>query len=227
MGSVITRVVLRFGLIATLLLALPGAAWATVTGGCQVTGNSSSGGTIDLTTQDTWHLKSTDTAGGSGTAPSPQKTAQVAAYALGLGLPIASGNGDGSTSGSVDGVAVSTYAVLGARFTVAGSSDSCSGHVIVILDDVNPLLTVLGGGGIAAAVIGLLVLLAGARGAGGGGSRFVGLIFGFLGGCGLGLALEQFGVLDSTQPIGLVIGVVGAVLGLLLPGRLASRSAVA
>ena len=207
-----------------LALVVPAMAAATVDGGCQVTGTSTSGGSIDLTNAAEWHLKKSDVAGGSGTAPSEQTAATVSAYALGLSLPIASGSGDGGTEGSVQGVSVESYAVLGARFTVGGSSvgegGGCSGQVVIIIDDVNPLTTVLGGGGVAAAVVGLLVLLAAMFRGGGIGSRLIGAIFGALGGAGLGLALAQFGILDATSLIGLAIVVVAAVLGLLVPGLL-------
>lgn len=219
-----TRDSLALVLVAAVVLAIPAVAMATVTGGCQVTGSSSSSGTIDLTTAAEWHLKSTDVAGGTGTAPSKQTAASVGAYALGLQIPIASGSGDGGTTGEVQGVSVSAFTALGARFTVAGSSTGegggCTGEVRIIIDDVNPLLTVFGGGGIAAAIIGALVLLLTMLNGGGFGSRIVGLLFGALGGLGLALALEQFGILDPTALIGLAILGVAAVLGLLLPGLL-------
>jgi hypothetical protein len=85
---------------------------------------------------------------------------------------------------------------------------------------VNPLLTVFGGGGIALAIVAALVLVLAMVNGGGIGSRILGLVFGALGGAGLGLALEQFGILDPTTLIGLVILVIGAVLGLVLPGLL-------
>jgi hypothetical protein len=107
----------------------------------------------------------------------------------------------------------------------AGSSDSCSGQIEIILDDVNPLLTALGGGGIAAAIIGLLLVLAGTRMSGAGGT-ILGLVAGALGGLGLALALEQFGVTDPRSFVGLGILIVAAVIGLLLGGRLAKSEPV-
>ena len=211
-------------LIAALAIAFPVVASATVDGGCKVTGTSTSTGAVDLTTAAEWHLKSTDVAGGNGTAPSKQTSASVGAYALGLQLPIASGSGDGDTAGSIEGVSVSAYSALGARFTVAGSSTGegggCSGQVKIILDDVNPLLTAFGGGGAALAIVGMIVLLLTAMNGGGIGSRILGLLFGAVGGAGLGLALEQFGIVDPTTFIGLLILALGAVLGLIVPGLL-------
>src|SRR6185503_557941 len=120
-----------------------------------------------------------DVAGGSGTAPSPMKVASVGAYALGISLPIAGGTSeDGETAGAVDGVSVSTYAVLGKRFVVAGSASGdgapCSGEIEIILDDVDALFTVLGGGGILLALVGLIAVLLLGRGEGGCGSRILG-----------------------------------------------------
>jgi len=217
------RRLIGFALI-TAALALPTTASATIRGGCQGTGTTSSGGAIDLTTATEWHMLSTDTAGGSGTAPSEQTEASVGAYALGIRLPITEGSGSGKTVGSVDGVSVELYAILGHRFVVAGESagegGGCDGEVTVILDDVDPLFTLLGGGGILASVIAIIVLFGLARGGGGCVGRVLGGMFGGLGGIGLGLGLEQFGVVDPTEPIGLLIAIVGLVLGLWTPGRL-------
>lgn len=219
MSSGIRRFVATAALMA-LLLAFPASAGATITGGCAATGTATSGG-VDLTTATEWHLRSTDIAGGSGQGPTA-KSASVAAYALGIAIPIASGTSeDGETSGSVEGVSVSFLAILGARFTVAGSADNgCAGEIEIIIDDVNPLFTALGGGGALLAVIGFLVVLALMRGDGGTSRRIVGGLFGLLGGIGAALALEQFGAIDATEPIGLFVAIGAAVLGLLLPGLL-------
>jgi hypothetical protein len=209
--------------VGALAVARPAA--AVVTGGCTAEGHSTSS-SVDITTATEWHLKSTDTASGSGTSPVKMTAAQVYAYALGIEIPIASGTGDGGTSGAVDGVSVAPFAVLGHRFTVAGSASgdgSCSGSITIILDDVSPALTVLGGGGIALFVVGTLGVLGGARSRGGAVRRIVAGVFGVLGGAGLGLALEQFGVTDPTSPVGLGLVLAGLLLGLLLTGLLGKR----
>jgi hypothetical protein len=217
---------LALGAVAILaLLAMPLVATATVTGGCTAEGHSTSS-SANITTDPEWHLKSDDIAGGSGTAPSNMTRAQVVAYALGIGLPVAGGESkpgdDGDTAGSVDGISVSTYAILGKRFVVGGSASGagapCSGSILIVLDDVNPLLTLLGGGGILIAIIAFLILIGLSRGGGGCLPRLLGGLFGLLGGTGAALAGEQFGVLDPTQIIGLVIGLAGAVVGFLVPG---------
>jgi hypothetical protein len=121
---------------------------------------------------------------------------------------------------------VAPFAVLGQRFTVAGSASgptgSCSGQITIILDDVNPLMTVLGGGGMVAGLVGAAVVVSGLFLGGGLLSRLLGGLFGGLGGVGLALALQQFGVLDPTTLIGLVIPGVGLVAGVGLPGLLHS-----
>lgn len=212
--------------VAALVLAFPGAAAATITGGCTGDATAASGN-VDLTTATEWHVRSTDVVDGSGTAPAPIRAASVGAFAAGLSIPIASGTDEeGETEGGVEGVRVSTYALFGARFTVAGSGSGdvpCSGRITVIIDDVNPLFTLFGGGGILLALLGLLAIVVGARSAGGWGSRILATLVGGVGGLGLGLALEQFGVLDPTQPISLVIAAVAALLGLVLCGRFGSR----
>jgi len=217
---------LAFGAAAMLaVLAVPMGASATVTNGCTAEGHSTSS-SANITTDTEWHLRRDDVAGGSGTAPTNMTRASVAAYALGLALPIAGGESkpgdDGDTAGSVDGVSVSTYAILGKRFVVGGSASgpggSCSGQILIVLDDVDPLFTLLGGGGILIAVVALLILIGLSRGGGGCLPRIVGGAFGLLGGTGAALAGEQFGFLDPTQLIGLVIAIAGAVVGFLVPG---------
>ncbi len=207
----------------SLLLALPAAAAATITGGCTGEGHATSGG-ANITTDTEWHIRSTDVGGGSGTAPGKIHAASVGAFAGGLSVPIANGTSEeGKTTGGVDGVSASMFAMLGARFTISGSGTgdaNCTGSIKIIIDDVNPVLTVLGGGGLLLAIIGLLAILMAARSRSGV-AKVVAFVFGALGGLGLGLALEQFGILDPTQPISLVIAAVVAIIGLLLAGRMA------
>src|SRR2546425_5990554 len=88
--------------VAGMLAALPAATSATVTGGCTATGTSTSGGTIDLTTNKVWHVKSTDSISAAGKAPTPQTDASVGIYALGIAIPFARGHADGETSAASD-----------------------------------------------------------------------------------------------------------------------------
>ena len=207
MTGSIRRLAAAAALIA--LLAFPATAAATITGGCTGVGTATSGG-VDLTTATEWHVKKADVGGGSGQGPAA-KAASVGAYAFGINIPIASGTDpDGKTSGSVEGVSVSLFAILGHIFTVAGSADNgCSGQITIIIDDQDPLYTLLGGGGLALAVLGGLLVLRTMRGSKGILKRLLDTIYGLLGGAGGALAATQFELIDGTSPIGLVI-VIGA-----------------
>jgi hypothetical protein len=219
-----TALVRRLGAgvaLVALLMAFPAAAGATIRDGCTGEGHSTSS-SANLTTDTVWHLLKADIAGGSGTAPGKIHSASVSAYALGIPIPIASGTSDeGKTAGSVEGVNVATYAVLGHRFVVGGSASGdvkCSGEIDIIIDDVNPLLTVLGGGGTILAIIGLIALLLFARSKGGCAYRVLSGFLCSLGGLGGALALEQFGVIDPTSFIGLFILIGAGVLGFVTCG---------
>jgi hypothetical protein len=209
--------------IVMLLLAYPGSVAATIAGGCTGEGHSTSS-SADLTTDTIWHLERDDVAGGSGTSPAVMHSATVSAYGLGLGIPIAGGTSEeGKTEGSVDGVQVSTYAVLGRQFVVAGSASGdaqCTGQILIIIDDVQAVFTVLGGGGLLLGILALLGMLLFARGERGIGNRVVSALLGALAGIGFGLSGEQFDLLDPTQPIGLYLVIGLAVVGFLTAGML-------
>lgn len=220
-GVAMSSLIRRFAAAAALtglLLAFPGTVAGTITGGCTGEGTATSGG-VDITTATEWHIKKDDVGGGSGVGPVAH-SASVGAYALGIPIPIASGTSvPGESSGSVTGVSASMFALLGARFVVSGSADNgCSGQIEIVIDDVNPVLTVLGGGGAALAIIGLLAVLRMLRGGRSVARRILDAIFGALGGLGLALSLEQFGVLDPTQVIGLFVVIGAAVVGFLSCG---------
>ena len=220
----------RLATVAALaaLLAFPGTAGATISGGCTGTGSATSG-SVDLTTATEWHVKKDDVGGGSGQSPSKVKSASVGAAALGLTIPIASGTSeDGETEGSVSGLSVSMFAALGARFVVSGSADNgCSGEITIIIDDVNPLLTLLGGGGLVLLVLALIVVLMMTRGGRGVGRRLVDALFGLVGGIGGALMLEQLGILDPTEFIGLILAIAFAIIGFLTCGILGAGSSTA
>ena len=214
------------GALVALALMFPTSAAATITGGCTGEGRSTSS-TANLTTETIWHLKRDDVAGGSGSSPAVMHSADVSAYGLGFGIPIAGGTSEsGETSGSVDGVQVSTYAVLGRQFVVAGSASGdaqCTGQILIIIDDVQAVFTVLGGGGLLLGILGLLGMLLFARGERGFANRLVSAFLGALAGVGFGLSAEQFDLLDPTRPIGLFLVVGLAVVGFLTAGVLGPR----
>jgi len=208
--------------VASLLLAFPLSTSATVSGGCTAEGHASNSGSIDLTTEPIWHLRSDDVAGGSGTSTATMRSATISAYALGFAIPIANGTSSGDTSGSVDGVSLDTFSKLGKVFVVAGHATgdgACDGQVLIIIDDVDALFTVLGGGGLLIFILGLGAMLLVGRG-GGCLKRIIALVFGGIAATGLALSLEQFQVISPTSPVGLVIVLVGAILGFLVAVRI-------
>lgn len=207
-------------LALSLAAASPGA--AVVNGGCTAQATASKSGAIDLTTQAEWHVRTDDVISGSGTAPSDQTFVTISAYALGVAVPIVNNTGKGKT-GSAGPHNVSSYSWIAKTITGSGSSDSCTGYVTLVIDDVNPLATVAGGGGIAAGVLGLIGMIAVARSQGGSGPRLGGLLAGLLAGIGFGLALQQYGYLDARNLAGLALPGVGALVGLLSAGSLRRR----
>ncbi len=150
-------------LAATALLANTAAgADSTIRGGCTAVGTSTSGGVIDLTTNAIWHVQSTDQIHLAGQAPTPQTSVSVKATAFGFAIPIGGGTADPNSSAESDTYEISTLAILGRVFLISGVSSGpgggCDGEVELIIDDVNPILTVLGGAGLAGLLIGLLGL---------------------------------------------------------------------
>ena len=161
-GARFRRAAIALFAVAALLAALPSSAAATVRGGCTATGTSTSGGVIDLTTNAVWHVRSTDSITLAGTAPTPQTDATVRASAFGFAIPLGGGTADPSTSAESDTFEVAFLAVLGRVFLISGEASGpaggCDGEVQLVIDDVNPLGTVLGGGGLAGVLIGLVGL---------------------------------------------------------------------
>ena len=157
-----SRVARALGVAALLLLLLPAAATATVRGGCEAQGTSTSGGELNLTTNAVWHLRSTDTIQLFGQAASPQTAATVRATAFGFAIPLGGGTADPSTEAESGTFQVSNFALLGRVFLISGESTGpgpgCDGEIQVVIDDVNPLLTALGGGALVATLIGLVGL---------------------------------------------------------------------
>jgi len=147
--------------MASLLLAA-GAASATIDGGCTGSATDSAGkavpATIDLATADHWNVSKDSTLTGQGTAPKDQTAVSVSGVAFGFGLiPIASGHGHGTTgSASLD---VSKYSSLARVIAVSGTSDSCTGHLVVEVTDEAVLDTLAGKASVALLAIGVLGLL--------------------------------------------------------------------
>ena len=203
-ASAVVRV---FGSMAVLVVALafPIGAAATVTGGCQATGTSTSGGTVDLTATPVWHLRSTDTVTFSGTAPFEQFHGSASASVLGFSLPLASGEAQGGqTAFTSDAYDAGLLARLGRVFVVSGASSSafhgCAGDIQIVLDDVNPLATVLGAGAVGGIAVGLTVLIWGLRRPDSGWRRLVGLLGMAFAGGGAATLLQQVSTPGQAGP---------------------------
>jgi len=222
MSPAINRRLAAWLAVASLLLALPASTSATISGGCTGEGHASSSGSVDLTTEPVWHLRSNDVAGGSGQSTATMTSATLSAYALGFAIPIASGSGKGDTTGSVDDVSLDTLSKLGKVFVVAGHATgdgACDGQVLIIIDDVDAMFTVLGGGGLLIFILSLGAMLLTGR-AGGCLSKLFAIVFGGIAATGLGLSLTQFEIISPTSPVGIVIVLIGAVLGFVVALRL-------
>jgi hypothetical protein len=205
-------------LTAMVLMLSPVGASATVNGGCKVTGNSTSGGSVDLTTEDIWHLQSSDEVSGSATYPT-QTFVHVFAFLFGIPVPVYSSSGK-DTKGSAGPFKVSDYSRYTRVFAAGGSSDSCDGAVLIVVDDQNAFTNVVGLVGLGLAVIGLiglLVLMFMGGGSGGCGSIFFGLLAGLFLGLGAALVATEAGLLDPRNVSGLVVAGVLTIVGGLTP----------
>ena len=159
----LTAALARAAAVALLVLPLAGLtaqpAGATISGGCTGTATDSTGkavpATIPLESTATWNVSKDSKLSGSGKAPADQTMGYAYAMAFGFGfIPIAGGTGHGQTgSGSLDVSAISQYARV---IPVAGSSDSCSGSLVVIVQDQTVLDTLAGKAAVVLALVGLV-----------------------------------------------------------------------
>jgi hypothetical protein len=220
------RNVARAGCLAAVVLIMtPITAAATVTGGCTVTGVASSSGTTDLTTHDTWHLTTADSVTGDAKYPT-QTYVHVFAYIFGLPIPVYSSSGK-DTNGSAGPFKVSDYSRYTRVFAAGGASDTCTGAVLIIVDDQSAFTNAVGLGGIALTAIGLLGLVAlmfMGKGASGCGGIFLGALLGAALGVGAALLAAETGLVDPRNIAGLVVAGVGLIVGISVPilrGRMA------
>ena len=220
--AVITRVSCAFLLVLIGLVVVPAAVQAKVNGGCTAIGTASKSGAVDLTTATVWHVTAADVLTGEAKASSPQKVAQLKVVIFGVGLPLLDRTGN-TTFGNAGPYRISDYDPYTRVLAVAGTSTSCDGSVLIIVDDVSPLTTWAGVLGAIAALLGLIGLLAGLTQVPSGNARVVGIVVGVVGGFGIGLLLQQMAILDPANVLGLSLLGGGAVLGAILPGLLHSR----
>jgi hypothetical protein len=192
---------------------------ARVSGGCTASATASRSGSVDLTTATVWHVTDADVISGQAKSPNPQRSAQLKVVIFGVGLPLLDRPGN-STTGSAGPYRIADYDHYSRVLSVAGTSTSCDGAILIIVDDVAPLATWAGILGLIATVLGLVGLLASLFLQPAGSSRVVGVVVGILAGFGVGLLLQEAAVLDPANALGLAFPVAGAVIGLVVPGAL-------
>jgi hypothetical protein len=206
------------------LLIAPVAGQAQVSGGCTASATASKSGPADLTTATVWHVTSADVLNGQASSSTPQRFAQLKVVFFGIGLPLLDRKGN-ATSGPAGPYRIADYDRYTRVLAVAGTSTTCEGAVLIVVDDVAPLATWAGVLGLIAGLLGLIGLVASMFLVPTGSSRVVGMILGLLGGLGAGVYLQQAAILDPANVLGLALPGVGVVLGLLLPGTLHERGA--
>jgi len=162
-------------------------------------------------------VKDADVLNGTGNAPSAQKSAQLKVLMFGIGLPLLDRQGN-SQSGTAGPYLIADYDRYTRVLSVAGTSTTCDGSILVIVDDVALLGTWAGILGLIALLLGLIGLVATSVQSPSGSARVVGVIVGLVAGLGLGLVLQQAAILDPANVLGLLLPAGGALLGFIVPG---------
>jgi hypothetical protein len=151
-------IALPLALSVSAMMAVP--AGANITGGCTATASDSTGKAVpaSIHIQDTpvWNVSKDSQLSGSGKAPGDQTYGYALVMIFGYGLiPIAGGKGHGTTGqGSLDVSAVSKFVRVIPGW---GQSDSCSGSLVIVVQDEKVLDTLAG-------QLSLLLMLIGAVG---------------------------------------------------------------
>ena len=136
---------------------------------------------------------------------------------FGIGLPLLDRQGS-SPSGAAGPYRIADYDRYTRVLSVAGTSTTCDGSILVIVDNVAPLGTWAGILGLIALLLGLIGLVATSIQSPIGSARVVGMIVGLVAGLGLGLVLQQAAILDPANVLGLLLPAGGALLGFIVPG---------
>jgi hypothetical protein len=217
--AVVVRTSCAWLIVLISLLMAPSPGLARVSGGCTATASASKSGAIDLTTATVWHVKDADVINGTGNAPTAQKSAQLKVLMFGIGLPLLDRQGN-SQSGPAGPYLIADYDRYTRVLSVAGTSTTCDGSILVIVDDVALLGTWAGILGLIALLLGLIGLVATSFQSPSGSARVVGVIVGLVAGLGLGLVLQQAAILDPANVLGLLLPAGGGLLGFIVPGTL-------
>src|SRR5260370_25677415 len=140
---------------------------------------------------------------------------------FGIGLLLLDRQGN-SPSGVAGPYLIADYDRYTRVLSVAGTSTTCDGSILVIVDDVAPLATWAGILGLIFLVLGLIGLVATSFQFPNGSARVVGMVVGLVGGLGLGLLLQQGAILDPAHIFVLLLPAGGAHLMLNEPLMLLS-----
>ena len=219
-----TRRLLVAAIAVAAVLLWPASAAADVLGGCTAQGVASTSSPINITTDSVWHVHRADSLRGAAQAPSPQTHVTVDVVFFGLHPPFAhliDRTGTFGTEGGGGPFNVSDFARFGRVFAATGGSDSCSGTLVIVVDDVSALSTLAGGIALGLGIAGLLGMLLASFLRGRVSSRAVGAVMGLLSGTGFGLFVQQAGWVDPTSLRTLAIPAAGLIGGILIGGALA------
>lgn len=223
--TVVLRVSCVWLIVLISLFVAPVAGQARVSGGCTASATASKSGSVDLTTATVWHVTDADVINGEARSPSPQRSAQLKVVIFGVGLPLLDRQGN-STTGAAGPYRIADYDHYSRVLSVAGTSTSCEGAILIVVDDIPLLGTWAGVLGLLATLLGLIGLIASLFLQPTGSSRVVGMIVGFLAGLGVGLVLQEAATLDPANVLALAFPVSGAVIGLVVPGVFRRRGGV-
>ena len=203
---------------AFLALCTPVAARATISGDCTASASTASS-SVDITTEAVWHVRSGEVMVGEGNSNAPQThvTVKIASFGVGVATVIDS-SGGGNDHGSGGPYKVDDYSRFARVFAIHGSSNDCTGDLIVVVDDVGVLSTVAGAVSAGLTGVGLLGLILALFVRGPVGGRVLGFLAGFFGGLGLAEFLQQLDWISPTSLRDLAIPVVTAIAGVLLAG---------
>ncbi len=163
-----------------------------------------------------------DLLNGIAKAPTLQKSASLKVPFFGIGLPLLDNEGN-NVSGAAGPYRIGDYDHYTPVLAVAGTSTSCDGSVLIIVDDVAPITTWAGVIGLIAALLGVIGLVASTFQLPSGSSRVVGAIVGLLAGLGIGLWPQQAAILDPGNSLGLLLPGGGIVVGLIVTGLFHGR----
>jgi hypothetical protein len=208
--------------LAVTVIASGSGSAADVPATCSIHALGTVSGAANLSAAREWHLQRTEAVIVRLLASGQQSRVQpgITLFGLGLALPALSARYGYFVEGPDQ---VGDLSRLTRALAFSFRTDSCSASLLAVVDDQNPLLTVVGG--IAALLAGLSVvgLIWLGRGPGRLGRRIAGAGLGLLAGIGLSLLLQQVVWLDPRSYDTLIPPALGLIVGAACPGALPPR----